>query len=110
MLTAVARLHSVFKLRIGVAITLSALAGLAVTPGPALPAWKVAVLGLAVLLSSASAGAFNQYAERDLDARMARTRHRPFVTGAFRPGAARLAAGRRVLPGSGAPARGGRAA
>ena len=92
MRTAVARLNSVFKLRIGVAITLSALAGLAVTPGPALPAWKVAVLALAVLLSSASAGAFNQYAERDLDARMARTRNRPFVTGAFRPGAAWLAA------------------
>ncbi|MEX0696346.1 MAG: heme o synthase [Dongiaceae bacterium] len=92
MRTAVARLNSVFKLRIGAAITLSALAGLAVTPGPALPAWKVAVLGLAVLLSSASAGAFNQYAERDLDARMARTRNRPFVTGAFRPGAAWLAA------------------
>ncbi len=92
MRTAVARLNSVFKLRIGVAITLSALAGLAVTPGPALPAWKVAVLGLAVLLSSASAGAFNQYVERDLDARMARTRNRPFVTGAFRPGAAWLAA------------------
>ena len=92
MRTAVARLNSVFKLRIGVAITLSALAGLAVTPGPAPPAWKVAVLALAVLLSSASAGAFNQYAERDLDARMARTRNRPFVTGAFRPGAAWLAA------------------
>ena len=28
------------------------------------------VLALAVLLSSASAGAFNQYVERDLDARM----------------------------------------
>ena len=32
------------------------------------------------------AGAFNQYAERDIDARMQRTRHRPFVTGALRPG------------------------
>ncbi len=77
---------SVFKLRIGVAIMLSALAGLAVTPGAALPAWKVAVLALAVLLSAASAGAFNQYVERKLDATMARTRNRPFVTGVYRAG------------------------
>jgi protoheme IX farnesyltransferase len=40
------------------------------------------VLALSVMVSSASAGAFNQYVERDLDARMARTRKRPFVTGA----------------------------
>ncbi len=82
----VGELYSVLKLRIGVAITLCALAGLAVTPGTAPPAWQIAVLGLAVLLSSASAGAFNHYVERDLDARMTRTRNRPFVTGRFRPG------------------------
>lgn len=79
-------LYSVLKLRIGVAITVCALAGLAVTPGEALAAWQIVVLGLAVLLSSASAGAFNHYVERDLDAGMARTRNRPFVTGRFRPG------------------------
>ncbi len=84
---AIARaLLSVFKLRIGLAIMLCALAGIAVTPGPGLSAWQVAALALAVLLSSASAGAFNQYVERDLDARMKRTRLRPFVTGLFRPG------------------------
>jgi protoheme IX farnesyltransferase len=75
---------SVFKLRIGVVIAFTALAGWAVTPGPALAAWQVAVLGLAVLLSSASAGAFNQYVEHDVDARMRRTRKRAFVTGALR--------------------------
>lgn len=79
-------LSNVFKLRIGVAITLCALAGMAITPGAALPSWKIAVLTLAVFLSSASAGAFNQYAERDLDARMRRTAGRPFVTGAFQAG------------------------
>lgn len=79
-------LSAVFKLRIGVAITLCAAAGMAMTPGPTLPPWKVAVLMLAVLLSSAAAGAFNQYAERDLDARMKRTRSRPFVTGEFQAG------------------------
>jgi protoheme IX farnesyltransferase len=83
---------SVFKLRIGVVIMLCALAGMAVTPGPSPAAWQVVVLALAVLLSSASAGAFNQYVERDLDARMKRTRMRPFVTGAFQAGPAWLAA------------------
>jgi protoheme IX farnesyltransferase len=77
---------SVFKLRIAFAITLSALAGVAVTPGTGLPAWQLAVLAFAVMLSAAAAGAFNQYVERDLDARMARTRNRPFVTGRLRTG------------------------
>jgi protoheme IX farnesyltransferase len=77
---------SVFKLRIALAITLSALAGVAVAPGGGLPAWKLAALAFAVMLSAASAGAFNQYVERDLDARMARTRNRPFVTGRLQAG------------------------
>jgi protoheme IX farnesyltransferase len=79
-----------FKLRIGVVISLTALAGVAVTPGPSLAAWQIIVLAFAVLLSSASAGAFNQYMERDLDQRMARTRARPFVTGALKHGPAWL--------------------
>lgn len=77
-------LYSVFKLRIGFAIMLCALAGIAVTPGAPMDAWRIAVLGLAVLLASASAGAFNQFVERDLDARMRRTSKRPFVTGRFK--------------------------
>lgn len=97
MVNAIALAANVFKLRIGAAITLCALAGLAVMPGAAPPAWKIAVLALAVLLSSASAGAFNQYAERDLDARMARTRNRPFVTGTLTAGPAWLAAIAAVL-------------
>ncbi len=86
MATMAAQLWSVFKLRIGITIALTAVAGLAITPGPSIPLWQVLVLALAVLLSSASAGGFNQYLERDLDARMARTRGRPFVTGAFSDG------------------------
>ena len=74
---------NLFKLRIGVAIAVAALAGLAVERGAAPGGWQAAVLILAVLLSSAAAGAFNQYVERGLDARMARTRNRPFVTGAL---------------------------
>ena len=58
---------------------LCALAGVAITPGVSPQPWQVLLLALAVLVSSAAAGAFNQYVERDLDARMARTRDRPFV-------------------------------
>lgn len=85
-------LAQLFKLRIGGAIALCAIAGMAAMPGPALPLWKSVVLALAVLFASASAGAFNQYAERDLDARMRRTARRPFVTGVYNAGWRWLAA------------------
>jgi len=77
---------NLFKLRIGVAIAFAAAAGLAGERGSAPSLARAAVLVLAVLVASAAAGAFNQYVERDLDARMARTRGRPFVTGALRHG------------------------
>jgi protoheme IX farnesyltransferase len=86
MTGAIKRLSEVFKLRIGAAITLCAVAGMAVTSGSPLTAGQFTVLVLAVFLSAASAGAFNQYAERDLDARMSRTLNRPFATGAYRTG------------------------
>jgi heme o synthase len=74
---------SLFKLRIGSLIMVTALVGLAVTPGAALSLWQVIVLALSVLVASASAGAFNQYVEHDSDRLMARTRRRAFVTGAL---------------------------
>ncbi|HJS37909.1 MAG TPA: heme o synthase [Burkholderiales bacterium] len=77
---------NLFKLRIGVAIAFAAAAGLAVEGGSGPGAGAAAVLVLAVLFASAAAGAFNQYVERDLDARMGRTRNRPFVTGRLRHG------------------------
>ena len=77
---------NLFKLRIGVAIAFAAAAGLAVEAGAGPGFGPAAVLVLAVLLASAAAGAFNQYVERDLDARMHRTAKRPFVTGALRHG------------------------
>lgn len=73
----------VFKLRIGVVITFTALAGLAVAPGPALSAGQLAALCFAVLVSSACAGAFNQYYEYDIDPLMSRTNKRAFATGRF---------------------------
>ena len=72
-----------FKLRIGFFIMVTALVGLMVTPGPGLSLWQATVLALSVLLASASAGAFNQYAEADTDRLMARTCNRPFATGAL---------------------------
>lgn len=83
MYAVVRQIGSVFKLRIGVAISVSALAGLAITPGPLPDAWRIVVLALAVLVSAASAGAYNQYVERDLDTQMARTRNRPFASGVY---------------------------
>jgi protoheme IX farnesyltransferase len=77
---------NLFKVRIGVAIAFAAAAGLAVERGSGLGFSQKAILVLAVLVASAAAGAFNQYVERDLDARMARTRNRPFVTGTLKHG------------------------
>lgn len=74
---------SLFKLRIGMLIMVTALVGLAVTPGAAPSPLQVLVLALSVLVASASAGAFNQYVEHDSDRLMARTRRRAFVTGAL---------------------------
>ena len=76
---------NLFKVRIGVAIALAAAAGLAVEDG-VLGLQKSLILVLAVLAASAAAGAFNQYVERDLDVKMARTSKRPFVTGALKHG------------------------
>lgn len=72
-----------FKLRIGSMIMVTALVGMAVTPGPAPALWQVGLLALSVLAASAAAGAFNQYVEVDTDRLMARTRGRAFVTGAI---------------------------
>jgi heme o synthase len=77
---------NLFKVRIGVAIAFAAAAGLAVERGSSLGFSQKLVLVLAVLVASAAAGAFNQYVERDLDVKMARTRNRPFVTGALQHG------------------------
>jgi protoheme IX farnesyltransferase len=81
---------NLFKLRIGVAIAFAAAAGMVVESGSGPGTGASLVLVLAVLVASAAAGAFNQYVERDLDARMSRTRNRPFVTGALRHGPAWL--------------------
>jgi len=86
MLTAVRTTISLLKLRIGVAIAASALAGMAVTSGTTPTFWQVIGLALAVLGASGAAGAFNHYYERDIDRLMRRTRLRPFATGQLQAG------------------------
>jgi protoheme IX farnesyltransferase len=79
-------IYDAAKVRLGFLIMACALAGIAVSPveGPGLSPWQVLVLGLAVLVSSAASGAYNQLYERDLDAQMKRTSRRAFVTGRLR--------------------------
>jgi protoheme IX farnesyltransferase len=71
------------KVRLGILIMACAFAGIAVSPGESLTAWQLLIIGTATLVASSAAGAFNQFYERDLDARMKRTSNRPFVTGRF---------------------------
>jgi heme o synthase len=71
----------VFKPRIGLEIMFAGIAGVTMAQGSGLPLPQLLVLAIAVFLAAASAGALNHLAERDIDARMSRTRGRPFVTG-----------------------------
>ena len=88
-MTATLRLvYHTAKVRLGFLIMACALAGVAVSPGHELSAWQIAILGIATLVASSAAGAFNQLYERDLDKRMRRTHTRPFVTGRFKADAA----------------------
>ncbi|MFK5979855.1 MAG: heme o synthase [Rhizobiaceae bacterium] len=90
----------VFKPRIAIAIALSAMGGIAVTQGNAPSLGRLVLLTIAVFLAAGAAGAFNQWVESDLDAKMKRTANRPFVTGQFNPGLAWLAIITSVLVGS----------
>jgi len=71
------------KVRLGFLIMLCAMVGAVASPGIDLSAWQMTVMGLAVLLCSSCAGAFNQLYERDIDAKMKRTSTRTFPTGRF---------------------------
>ncbi len=86
MLAATRIVITLLKLRIGVAIAASALAGLAAASGGSATAGQIAALTLAVLGASGAAGAFNHYYERDSDKLMARTAKRPFASGQLKAG------------------------
>jgi protoheme IX farnesyltransferase len=87
MLAAIRMTVSLLKLRIGIAVVASAVAGAAAASGPSLAWWQYVALALAVLGASGAAGAFNQYHERDFDRLMRRTQSRPFASGALRASA-----------------------
>jgi protoheme IX farnesyltransferase len=75
------KILGLFKLRIGIVIMITAVAGFVVTPEARSGAVQLAVLALSVLVSSACAGAFNQYFEFESDRLMQRTRSRAFPSG-----------------------------
>jgi protoheme IX farnesyltransferase len=78
----------VFKPRIGLEIMLAGVAGVAMAGGQGLEWRALLALATAIFLAACAAGALNHLAERDLDARMSRTRSRPFVTGSLAGGTA----------------------
>jgi protoheme IX farnesyltransferase len=73
---------ALLKLRIGVLVVATALAGAVAAGGRDLTV--LAVLALACLAASSGASAVNHYLDRDLDARMARTASRPLPSGRVR--------------------------
>ncbi len=82
-------LPGICKFRIGVFMTLTALAAMIATAGVAIPAVHPAPLDafflvLATMLAAGGAGGFNQFHEADLDRRMPRTCQRPFAAGRLR--------------------------
>jgi protoheme IX farnesyltransferase len=83
MATLIGQAASLLKLRIGVAIAASAVAGMAAAEGPALSLGQALAFALAVLGGAGAAGAFNHYYERDIDVHMTRTYKRPFASGQF---------------------------
>jgi heme o synthase len=86
MLAAIRVTADLLKLRIGVAIAASALAGVAASQGVRLSLGEMLALALAVLGAAGAAGAYNHYFERDTDRQMARTSSRPFASGLLKPG------------------------
>ena len=77
---------TLWKPRIGVAIGFTGVAGYALAAREGFEPVLALALFTGMMVAAGGAGAFNQYVERDLDARMRRTCARPFVTGELRAG------------------------
>jgi len=73
------------KLRIGLAIAVSGIAGMALAGQTWPQPMALAVFMISVLIAAGGAGAFNHYLDRDIDARMRRTAARPFASGRLQP-------------------------
>jgi protoheme IX farnesyltransferase len=61
--------------------------GYLLAPGAVVDPWRLLAAVLGTALVGGGANGFNQWWERGRDARMERTRHRPFPTGRLAPGA-----------------------
>lgn len=85
------------KLRIGVMIALTAMVGYSAV-APVVEPLHLLVLGVAMILGSASSSIFNHYYDRDIDRLMQRTRRRPLAVGG-NPQAALWLAGVLLLAG-----------
>ena len=85
MITYLQKILELFKVRISLTITLCAVSGVFIMPySENLTVSQFLILMICTFLSSASASAFNQYYEKDLDILMPRTSQRPFATGFFK--------------------------
>jgi len=79
------KIIELFKVRISLTITLCAVSGVFIMPySESLTVNQFLILIICTFLSSASASAFNQFYEKDLDILMPRTSQRPFATGFFK--------------------------
>ena len=79
------KIIELFKVRISLTITLCAVSGVFIMPySESLTINQFLILIICTFLSSASASAFNQFYEKDLDILMPRTSQRPFATGFFK--------------------------
>lgn len=88
-----------FKLRIGFMIALTAMVGYAAVADD-ISVVHLLLLGLAMLLGSASSSVFNHFYDRDIDRLMDRTQGRPLASGAMaNPYAALWLAGALLLAG-----------
>ena len=70
-----------FKLKICILITFSAIAGLILTSSGKVSLSNALILIITTILASGSASAFNHYYDMDIDALMDRTKGRPLPTG-----------------------------
>ena len=85
MITYLQKILELFKVRISLTITLCAVSGVFIMPySENLTVSQFLILIICTFLSSASASAFNQFYEKDLDILMPRTSQRPFATGFFK--------------------------
>jgi len=85
MVLVLKKIVELFKVRISLTITLCSISGVFIMPySNSFTMKEFVILIICMFFSSASASAFNQFYEKDLDKLMPRTSQRPFATGFFK--------------------------